>query len=119
MRSVSTSLIVRHHDGETEGIDPRSVPTSALETAGHSAAPILKIIRDKCIDCCCGQLAEVRKCTAVGCALWPYRLGFNPFRDTTKNRIAALKNPGNFRDNFGTSRHSDAEVPSTLQVSSS
>jgi hypothetical protein len=40
---------------------------------------LLKIIRAKCLDCCCYQPAEVAKCTAAGCALWPYRMGANPF----------------------------------------
>ena len=34
-----------------------------------------KAIRLKCIDCCGGQSAEVRKCPAVNCALWRYRMG--------------------------------------------
>lgn len=34
-----------------------------------------KAIRLKCIDCCCGNMAEVRKCPAVGCPLWRYRMG--------------------------------------------
>jgi hypothetical protein len=35
--------------------------------------------RAKCLDCSGGNDAEVRKCTAVGCALWPLRMGLNPF----------------------------------------
>lgn len=34
-----------------------------------------KAIRLKCLDCCCGQAAEVRKCTAVNCSLWRFRMG--------------------------------------------
>jgi hypothetical protein len=45
------------------------------------AAPRVKVakkelwraIRAKCVDCCCGQYAEVRACQVSGCALWPYR----------------------------------------------
>ena len=32
-------------------------------------------IRLKCLDCCCWQAAEVRRCHIDDCALWPYRLG--------------------------------------------
>ena len=32
-------------------------------------------IRNKCIDCCGGVRAEVRKCSATNCPLWPFRLG--------------------------------------------
>jgi hypothetical protein len=41
-------------------------------------AEILKTIRRKCIECCCGQLAEVRLCHLSKCELWPYRLGTDP-----------------------------------------
>ena len=34
-----------------------------------------KAIRLKCIDCCCGNMAEVRKCPAENCHLWRYRMG--------------------------------------------
>lgn len=34
-----------------------------------------KAIRLKCIDCCCGNMAEVRKCPAVECPLWRFRMG--------------------------------------------
>lgn len=34
-----------------------------------------KAIRAKCLDCCAGQAAEVRHCTCLKCALYPYRLG--------------------------------------------
>lgn len=38
----------------------------------------LKAIRAKCVDCCCGQLAEVRLCPCDNCPLWPYRMGKRP-----------------------------------------
>ena len=34
-----------------------------------------KAIRLKCIDCCCGNMAEVRKCVLTECPLWRYRMG--------------------------------------------
>lgn len=34
-----------------------------------------KAIRLKCLDCCCGNSAEVRRCTALKCPLWRYRMG--------------------------------------------
>lgn len=34
-----------------------------------------KAIRMKCIDCCCGNMAEVRKCPATNCPLWRFRMG--------------------------------------------
>ena len=32
-------------------------------------------IRHKCLDCCCGNAFEVRKCTVTTCALYRYRMG--------------------------------------------
>lgn len=34
-----------------------------------------KAIRLKCLDCCCGNSAEVRRCPARHCPLWRYRMG--------------------------------------------
>ena len=34
-----------------------------------------KAIRLKCLDCCCGKSAEVRRCSATSCPLWRYRMG--------------------------------------------
>ncbi len=38
----------------------------------------LKAVRKKCLDCCCGQITEVRLCTVKNCALYPYRMGHRP-----------------------------------------
>lgn len=38
----------------------------------------IKAIRAKCMDCCCGNVAEVRRCTAEKCTLHPYRMGKRP-----------------------------------------
>jgi hypothetical protein len=32
-------------------------------------------IRAKCLDCCGGNRAEVKRCANEDCPLWPYRLG--------------------------------------------
>ena len=40
----------------------------------------MKAIRAKCVDCCCGQIQEVRLCPASSCPLYPYRMGHNPNR---------------------------------------
>lgn len=40
----------------------------------------VKAIREKCLDCCCGQANEVKLCTIERCALWPFRFGKNPYR---------------------------------------
>lgn len=41
----------------------------------------LQAIRARCLDCCGGQLVEVRECTASSCPLWPYRFGREPEKE--------------------------------------
>jgi len=45
----------------------------------HLYSP-MKAIRRKCLDCCCGNDAEVRRCHIETCSLHPYRFGRNPSR---------------------------------------
>jgi hypothetical protein len=77
---ATTAALVEHDpNGWTVGRDPRGVPQADLTAAGHLPQPLLKIIRSKCLDCCTGDRAEVARCTAVACPLWPYRTGASPF----------------------------------------
>jgi hypothetical protein len=50
-----------------------------VEAVGHVKRPILQAIREKCIDCSGGSLAEVRRCPVTRCALHPYRMARDPF----------------------------------------
>lgn len=53
-------------------------PTAAVaKQAGHRPMSAVRAIREKCLDCCAGQIAEVRACEAVKCPLWPFRIGKN------------------------------------------
>jgi hypothetical protein len=56
------------------------LPSEVLETLGHGPRNPVKVIRAFCVECMAGNRAEVRRCTSVGCALWPYRMGRNPYR---------------------------------------
>lgn len=38
----------------------------------------MKAIRAKCLDCCCGQVKEVRLYPCQNCPLYPYRMGKRP-----------------------------------------
>lgn len=38
----------------------------------------IKAIRAKCLDCCNGQMKEVRLCPIKNCALYDYRSGHRP-----------------------------------------
>lgn len=47
----------------------------------------IKSIREKCLDCTAGSRKEIRLCTVVQCALYPYRFGKRPSKaivDTIK-----------------------------------
>lgn len=58
----------------------------------------LKAIRAKCLDCCAGQVAEIRRCTVENCPLFPYRMGKRPKEgtDTTPGSL-----PENTHKNTG------------------
>lgn len=49
----------------------------------------MQAIRQKCIDCCCGNKSEVRNCTAEKCSLFVYRMGHSPYRKKNKQPIPA------------------------------
>lgn len=38
----------------------------------------MKAIREKCLECCNGQVKEVRLCPIKRCALYEYRHGHRP-----------------------------------------
>lgn len=57
-----------------------------------------KAIRLKCIDCCCGNMAEVRNCPATNCPLWRYRMGHEE-NDDLKPKKTSSKNT-EISDNF-------------------
>lgn len=46
----------------------------------------LKAIREKCLDCCCGQEKEVELCTCENCSLHIYRFGKDPNRKGAGNK---------------------------------
>jgi hypothetical protein len=67
-------------DGQEQiGKIPTEVPSDFLALKFRVQIP-LRAIREKCKDCCCGNASEVRKCVAVDCPLWPFRMGVSPFR---------------------------------------
>ena len=40
----------------------------------------VKAIRMKCLDCSGGSRTEAERCQVKDCALYPFRMGRNPFR---------------------------------------
>ena len=46
-----------------------------------------RAIREKCLDCCCGQEHEIRMCPVKKCSLWPYRLNVRTYQNPEDNGI--------------------------------
>jgi hypothetical protein len=66
---------------ERIGRDPRAMSRTDLEAVGHKPMAVLDALRARCLDCCAGSASEVRKCVAVDCPSWPFRMGWNPWRE--------------------------------------
>ena len=64
---------------------------SAAREAGHKPQSPLRAIREKCRDCSCYQLNEIRACEAVNCALWPFRAGKHPWLGRTRKNLPTTR----------------------------
>lgn len=87
--------------GHLIGKDPRQIPLAEIRQLEHPESPI-KAARAKCIDCCGGNAAEARKCVSVNCALWPFRMGANPFHASSASAKREVAN-------FATSEPSNSD----------
>ena len=97
---------LEQRDGDDVGRDPRAMSADELTQLGHSRVSPLRALRLKCLDCCNESAQEVRLCTAVDCASWPFRLAKNPWLSPLsaearaqradlmrRNRVSALTTP--------------------------
>ena len=48
--------------------------------------PLIKAIREKCLDCSAGSSYEVSMCVCPDCVLFPYRMGLNSTSAKTTNK---------------------------------
>lgn len=72
--------------------DETHTETTAATMARFGIARISRgdAIKAKCLDCA-GSRNEVRLCEVASCALWPFRLGEDPWRaPVSEERRAAL-----------------------------
>ena len=67
-------------NGDTRGVDPRTLGQDALRDLGHTPKSPFRALRERCLECCSGSSHEVRCCTVVRCPAWPFRTGKNPWR---------------------------------------
>jgi hypothetical protein len=79
------------HDGQLVGRDPRRMAPDELRLLGHVPMSPLAAIRAHCLDCCGNQRSEVRRCTAIKCPSWPYRMGSNPYRAPLTAEVKAAR----------------------------
>ena len=63
------------HEGHDAGRDPRKMAPDELRSLGHEPMPASKAIRLRCLDCCAGNAAEVRRCRLSRCPSYPVRMG--------------------------------------------
>ena len=67
-------------DGSRVGLRPDDAGSVLLHRCGLPRRSALAAMRLKCLDCCSEVASEVAKCAAVGCPLWPFRMGTDPYR---------------------------------------
>jgi hypothetical protein len=93
--TAAQKVLLEKRDGWDVGRDPRAVSRDELIAAGHKPMSPLKALRARCIDCCADQPSEVRLCTAVAWASWPFRMGANPWRkEATEAQREARRKAG-------------------------
>jgi|GEM_PF-2203975 hypothetical protein len=62
------------------GVSPSDLTAEQFNKIGHEKISPMKVIRLKCLDCCCGSPVEVKACVMLDCPLWPFRMGKNIWR---------------------------------------
>lgn len=65
--------------GSPIGKSPTALGISEFKQLGHTKTPLLRIIRENCLDCQGDSSKLVRECAVYKCRFWPYRMGSNPF----------------------------------------
>jgi len=67
--------------------------TKAQTNKIKQLTPLIKAIRERCLDCSAGSSYEVSACVCTSCALFPYRTGLNSVKSktTNKNTLSAVK----------------------------
>jgi hypothetical protein len=85
------------------GRDPRRMTQDELRAMGHEAMSATAAIRARCLDCA-GSPDEVRKCVAMACPSWPWRMGTNPWRQPISEEQREFRRQNAIQRGFGRSR---------------
>lgn len=73
--------------GETKDSSYKTDYAAVIDRYEKRVKNPLSAIRARCVQCCVGQLGEIKNCGATTCALWPFRLGENPYNKKTRERM--------------------------------
>jgi hypothetical protein len=76
-------------DGWPISRDPRRITEAELRALVHEPMSPLAALRARCLDYCGGSADEVRKCVAVECPSWPFRMGVNSWRTVSEAKREA------------------------------
>jgi hypothetical protein len=67
--------------GRLQGRDVRGMTRADLRDMGFEPMSAQAALRAHCLDCCAGSADEVRRCMALKCPSWPFRLGRSPWKE--------------------------------------
>jgi hypothetical protein len=124
-REHCRSLAIAHHVSEhvqfADHEEPVATTRAGYLELGHEARPVLDAIREKCFDCSGASWREVKLCRSTACALYPFRLGSNPWRrepsdeqrEAASRRMIAVRNRPNPIGGNGGDGSAGTEVPET------
>jgi hypothetical protein len=82
MLMAESKLLLYGPNGRKWGRSPNQLTPDDLETEGIKPTPPLATMRAMCLDC--RPADEVLVCARIHCPLWPYRLGFDPWKKGSK-----------------------------------
>jgi hypothetical protein len=104
---ITASWVAGYEPGADDslvGRDPRQMTQGEIRAMGHEPMSATAAIRAKCLDCCAGSADEVRKCVAMGCPSWPWRIGTNPWRQPLSDEQREIRRQRALERGFGALR---------------
>lgn len=72
--------------------EPEGLARLRVKYAKREDNNLVKAVRAKCLDCCCGSTKEVAECPSANCALWKFRFGCQPLpRETSEEQREKMR----------------------------
>jgi hypothetical protein len=79
---MNSKLLLYGPNGRKWGRNPKQLTPEDLEAEGIKRMPVFEVMQAMCHTC--RDPDEVVVCSRTDCPLWPYRLGFDPWKKGTK-----------------------------------